>query len=220
MSTTGKDDILLGSLSPNRFRVKSISNSLIEECKKASIKNDKTMFIFDSSDRRIINLLTKDREGVRDFLISEVLDSKTNIDDCFYIGDESEFSFLPSRLSYYDTITNTINQGLRKQRIFDFLYYIGLVHEDKYEARCVFWDSGVKTNNPKLFIEVNENLTILARVLNDSDENEITESPMNNTYNFFFNKAKILDILSKVLSKEDLRDLKIKKLLSKNDEIY
>lgn len=215
MSTTGKNDITLGSLSPNRF--KPIPSSLIEECKQMSIKNGETMFIFDTSDRKIANLTIKDRNGVRDFLISEVLESQS--DDYFYIGDESEFSFLPSRLSYYDTITNTTNQGLRKQRIFDFLYYVGLVHEDKYEVRSVFWDSGIKNNNPKLFIEVNENLTILARVLSSNDENDGLLSPMSNTYNFFFSKSKILDILSKVLPKEELRELKLKKLLNKNYEI-
>lgn len=215
MSTTGKNDITFGSLSPNRFKIKSIPNSMIEECKKASVRSGETMFIFDSSDRKITSLTTKDREGVRDFLISEVLDSTTNaVEDYFYIGDESEFNLLPSRLSYYDTITDTINQDLRKQRIFDFLYYVGLIHEDKYEARCVFWDSGVKINNPKLFIEVNENLTILARVLSDSVDGQV-----NGTYNFFFNKGKILDILSKTLSKEDLRDLKLKQLLNRNYEI-
>lgn len=203
MNQTG--DKLIGTLSPNRY--KQIPIGLISECKKISSDMDKIMFIFDVADKESIErnqIISK--EELRDNLISKVLD--TNDNEYFYIGDEFEFDGLPSRLSYYDTVTDTINQGLRKQRIFDFLYYIGLIHDDSHEERNVFWDSGIKSDTPRVFIEVKDNFMIFVRVLKTNDE-----SSSNMTYNFFFNKSKILDIVSKVFPKEMYRNIRINELL-------
>ena len=119
---TQKEDGFTEELFDIKTEKSLIPTSLIDECNKLAEENSETYFIFDNSTTLSIRKrLGGSKEEKRDISLDQIL----NESKPYFISDISEFSKLPSRMSYYDTETRLTSQYERSYLVMDFFKSLG-----------------------------------------------------------------------------------------------
>lgn len=197
-----------GFLSENQYN--KIPNILLKEC---SLKYEKTgipHIILDISDRAKISKLRGNVEEERDTKIDSLLDTK------FEVVSWYELLEMPSRQTFYDSVTEHTDLFERHKKVLSFLNSIYFVIVDLLEygftqqellynsfGREISYKS---EHSPRITIRVKPNLMIEMVIL--PDENDSVE--VNKRYFFFYNPAQIINIVTENSSIDVKRDLKIK----------
>ena len=198
------------------LNVESVSSevpkSLIDECERLS-QDGKVRFIFDkhltNTARRKISY---SKQETRDIDLDEIL-----LDD-YYISDEVEFEFMPSRFPYYDTETKMtcrwskhkmVDEWFKKLGFQPGLSNLGPEFEQAYTLSVYDEETGGILYKCILRIQPNLFVTLLAEY-GDFIENKKT------VYQGFFNKTKILKLLNETspdIYKMIVRDVKLEEIL-------
>lgn len=178
---------------------------LIKECERLKEKDGENYFIFDKKTTNAINLhfSNSDTQLKRDVIIEQLIGT-----DLYCIGDLSDLYKLPSREIFYDTETKESCKYKRYKKVIDFILSIGTEAStsnigQEYEQSFIingyvfFYKFTVK---PNCFIEIS--------FFGPDGKKTI--------YNEFYNKNKILNILSKrddISIKSGVRNAKIENIL-------
>lgn len=100
-----------------------IPQYLIDECEEMAILNDEPFFIFCTNTKHQIN--TNIQCGSISLQRDKKIDNLLGVK--YYIGNISEFSELPSRYSYYDTINKMTNMYEKYNSAVDFIIDLGFI---------------------------------------------------------------------------------------------
>lgn len=189
-----------------KYERSEIDESLIEECNKLSEETGRIHFIFDTSSKLNIEMISSQntKMNCRDAFIDIVLETE---EPPYYIGDIEELNISQSRYTYYDTETKEIGRYPRYNVIVDFLKILGFKDSIsnfgiEYEQVFNLEYDGIRISTrvkPNMFIEIS---TI-------SEEGELLKN------SFFFQKDKILQFLhSCKITPTILRDIKINYIIN------
>lgn len=190
-----------------------VPQSLIDECNSLSEINDKTYFIFDRSVSSSIKLkYNPNKETARDIKIDQILEDESR----YHIDDELGFKDLPSRFSYYDTETKLTDRYVRYNFVLDFIKKLGFIPSEfnfgpEYEQSYTLEVNYTLNTNlavgeyvHKYILRLRPNLFI--SIISDDSY----------VYNTFFNKNKIIKVLSDTCPiefKSVIRDIKIEEII-------
>ena len=199
-----------GFLSENKLE--KIPDILINECNLKYEKTGIPHIILDISDKSKIANFRGDKNEERDIKIDSILDSK------FEVVSWYELLEMPSRQTFYDSVTRHSDAFERTLRVLDFLISLDFKIVDLLESGLTQQEllfnsyereiSYKSDYSPKIIIRVKPNLMI--EMIISPDENDSVE--INKRYFFFYNPAQITNIVSENSPIDVKRDLKIKTL--------
>ena len=203
----------LGDISLNRGQ--KVSQKLIDEAESIYGETGVIQCIFDLSDKIAINKHFYNKDIERDLKLDLLLDGK------FYVDSWYELSEIPSRLTYYDTITKQTNLFERHKNILEYMNSIGFSISNLMmmyglegwgkSDQELLWDSYLRevpyssTYVPGVIIRVKPNLMV---------EVIVVRGGANKKYFFFYNPKQILNIVIENCDIEYKRELKIKNILT------
>lgn len=181
-----------GFLSENQLE--KIPDILINECNLKYEKTGIPHIILDISDKSKIANLRGDKNEERDIKIDSILDIK------FEVVSWYELLEMPSRQTFYDSVTRHSDNFERSLRVLDFLISLDFKIVDLLESGLTQQEllfnsyereiSYKSDYSPKIIIRVKPNLMI--EMIISPDEND----SINKRYFFFYNPAQIIKIVS------------------------
>lgn len=182
-----------------------IPQDLIDECEAMAEKTERTMFIFDTATRALINSMKKDlsTQQKRDILIDDIID-----DSDYYIGGAEEFHDMPSRSAYYDTESKEIGQYGRYDRAMQFIKIMGF--EPGYANYGREMEQSFFIQRPRVILRLQPNLTITMTYQGEDGELSMRG---------YFSKTEIYRFLHTIPDKDMLpflRDQKINEIFDEN----
>jgi hypothetical protein len=151
----GRPDGHVQELGEVKYTKSEIPQDLIDECEAIAERTEKTMFIFDTATRALINSMKNDvsAQQKRDILIDDIID-----DSDYYIGGAEEFQDMPSRSAYYDTESKEIGQCGRYDRAMQFIKIMGF--EPGYANYGREMEQSFFIQRPKVILRLQPNLTV------------------------------------------------------------
>jgi hypothetical protein len=195
----------LDEISINRNEI--VPQSLIDEANLIYEESGVIQCIYDLSDRIALNKYRSDEQ--RDIKLNVLLDGR------FYINSWYELSEMPSRLTYYDTVTKHTDLFERHKNVLEYMNSIGFkianLLDNGISDQELLWDSYKREIpycsefDPGVIIRVKSNLMVEMLVVSDGS---------NKKYFFFYNPGQIFNILVENSGIEYKRELKIKNILS------
>lgn len=197
-----------GYLSENQSE--KVPIELIKECNDRYEITSVPQLILDISDKAKISKLRGDKDEERDIKIDSLLDTK------FEVVSWYELLEMPSRQTFYDSVTQHTDLFERHKKVLNFLNSCDFKIIDMLEYRLsqqeLLYNSfgreiSYKSDlSPRIIIRVKPNLMIEVSV--NPDVNDSIE--INKRYFFFYNPAQIINIISENSPIGVKRDLKIK----------
>lgn len=196
-----------GFLSENQYE--KISDTLLDECNLKYEETDIPHIILDISDKAKISKLRGNKDEQRDVKIDSILETK------FEVVSWCELLEMPSRQTFYDSVTKHTDLFERHKKVLNFLnsLYFRIVDllENGLTQQELLYNSfnreiSYKSEySPRIIIRVKPNLMIEMII---PDENK----SVNKRYFFFYNPSQIINIVSENSPNDVKRDLKIKTL--------
>lgn len=201
-----------GYLSENQYE--SIPFELIKECIDKYQSTDVPHLILDVSDKAKLYKLRGLIDDEREVKIDSLLNTKFEVVSWF------ELLEMPSRQTFYDSVTQHTDLFERHKVVLDFLNLnefkiVDLLELGLTQQELLFNSFGCEISyksvgSPRIIIRVKPNLMIEVIVL--PDEYDLVE--VNKRYFFFYNPSQIISIISENSPIEIKRDLKIKQIIS------
>ena len=199
-----------GYLSENQFE--TIPFELIKECIDKYQSTDVPHLILDVSDKAKVSKLRGLIDEEREVKIDSLLNTK------FEVVSWYELLEMPSRHTFYDSVTQHTDLFERHKKVLNFLnsLYFEIVDLLEYglaQQELLYNSFGREISykseySPRIAIRVKPNLMIEITIL--PHENDSVE--VNKRYFFFYNPAQIINIVSENSPIDVKRDLKIKTL--------
>jgi hypothetical protein len=195
------------------YEKEEIPNVLIDRCEDISKLTGDTYFIFDGKITTKIQTNFQERDKKLSYLIGEMDSELEKYKDTYHIGDETFFSELPSRFSYYDTETKLTCRYKKIDLVIAYLGKLGFT-ESQFNYGAEYEQSfyiEIRDDDNK-FIEkfiVRLQPNLFLRIVHCEQDNT-------SIYNGFFNKQKIINSISKVSTvgyECIMRNAKLEKLL-------
>lgn len=200
-----------GFLSENQFE--KIPVELINHCNDKFERTGIPHVILDISDRAKLSKLKGEMDEERDIKIDCILDTK------FEAVSWYELLEMPSRQTFYDSVTQHTDLFERHKVVLDFLNLNGFKIVDLLESGLSQQELLYNSFNreisylseyaPRIIIRVKPNLMVEFSVL--ADKNDSVE--VNKRYFFFYNPSQIISIITDTLNIDEKRDLKLKNIL-------
>jgi hypothetical protein len=164
--------------------IESISEEMIELCNEMSVEDNKTYFIFDKGITDAISYTKMKKDEIRDSKIDKIISDN----ELYYIDDEIGFKDLPSRFSFYDTVTKSSDRYERYSFVIDFIKSLGFTNSMN--------NLGLEMEQSYLFVNGRELYRLIIKpnmfiILSKMEDN------YNVMYSGFFNKGEILHALLK-----------------------
>jgi len=197
----------LDEISINRNEI--VPQSLIDEAHLLYEETGIIQCIYDLSDRIAINKYRQNTDESRDIKLNILLDGR------FYIDSWYELAEMPSRLTYYDTVTKHTDLFERHKNVLEYMNSIGFkianLLDNGISDQELLWDSYNRETPycsefvPGVIIRVKSNLMV---------EMVVVSNGSNKKYFFFYNPDQIFNILCENSNIEYKRELKIKNILT------
>jgi hypothetical protein len=199
----------LGHLSQNRYE--KIPLHLIKECDDKYEKTGIPHLILDSSDKYKINRYP-DKQTERD------LDIKYLLGDKFEVVSWYDLMDMPSRETFYDSITKHTDLFERHKKVLMFLNSIDFFITDLLESGLSQQEllfnsfnreiSYISQQMPNFIIRIKPNL-IMEMLISNGD---IDSVEINKKYFFYYNPKRIMELIIENSNIETSRDFKLKLL--------
>jgi hypothetical protein len=177
------------------YEKSEIPQELIDNCESTTSLTGETYFIFDSEITKKVISNSSSREEKLAYLTGELDDELEKYNDTYHIGGIDFFEGFPSRFSYYDTETKLTCRYKKQDLVIEYLDKLGFTRSQfncgpEYE-QSFYIEIRDEDNKfiEKFIVRLQPNLFI--KVIYSSDSNVTI-------YNGFFNKDKIVDVISKV----------------------
>lgn len=201
-----------GYLSENQYE--TIPIELIKECNDKYKKTGVAHIILDISDKAKLSKLKGLLDEEREVKLDSLLDTK------FEVVSWYELLEMPSRQTFYDSVTQHTDLFERHKVVLNFLNtnefkIVDLLESGLSQQELLYNSfnreiSYISDYSPRVIIRVKPNLMIEVVVL--PDENDSVE--VNKRYFFFYNPSQIYSIITEALDIEEKRDSKLKNILS------
>ena len=201
-----------GYLSENQYE--TIPIELIKECNDRYKKTGVAHIILDISDKAKLSKPKGLLEEEREVKLDSLLDTK------FEVVSWYELLEMPSRQTFYDSVTQHTDLFERHKVVLNFLNtnefkIVDLLESGLSQQELLYNSfnreiSYISDYSPRVIIRVKPNLMVEVVVL--PDENDSVE--VNKRYFFFYNPSQIISIITENSPIDIKRDLKLKNILS------
>jgi len=178
---------------------------LINECNKKHEETNITHLILDVSDKAKIYRLKGNKSGERETKIDSILDTQFEVVSWYDLMD------MPSRQTFYDSVTKHTDIFERHKIVLNFLnsidFYIADLLESGFTQQELLFNLYTKEVayvNGIIIIRVKQNLMCEISIMNGNNVKK---------HFFFYNPNQILNIVFENSGKIEKRNLKIEHLL-------